>query len=106
MATVNVTDSTFDAEVVKSEIPVVVDFWAEWCGPCKVIGPKLEELAAEYEGKIKVAKINVDENPALPSQLGVRSIPTLFMFKDGEVISNRVGDAPKSALADWIQSAI
>ena len=106
MATVNVTDSTFDAEVVKSEIPVVVDFWAEWCGPCKVIGPKLEELAAEYEGKIKVAKINVDENPALPSQLGVRSIPTLFMFKDGEVISNRVGDAPKSALADWIKSAI
>jgi thioredoxin 1 len=106
MATVNVTDSTFESEVVKSEIPVVVDFWAEWCGPCKVIGPKLEELAAEYEGKIKVAKINVDENPGLPSQLGVRSIPTLFMFKDGQVISNRVGDAPKSALADWINSAI
>ena len=106
MATVNVTDGTFEAEVVKSDVPVVVDFWAEWCGPCKVISPKLEELASEYEGKFKLAKINVDENPGLPSQLGVRSIPTLFMFKDGQVVSNRVGDAPKSALADWIKSAM
>ncbi len=106
MATVAVTDDTFEAEVVKSDIPVVVDFWAEWCGPCKQIGPALEELAAEYEGKIKIAKVNVDENPSMPAQLGVRGIPALFMFKDGQVVSNKTGAAPKAVLKGWIDEAV
>ena len=106
MATHAVTDATFDAEVRQSDIPVVVDFWAEWCGPCKMIGPALEELSAEYEGKVKIVKVNVDENPMSPGQLGVRGIPALFMFKDGQVISNKIGAAPKAALASWIQESI
>ncbi len=106
MTTVAVTDATFDAEVRQSTIPVVVDFWAEWCGPCKQIGPALEELASQYEGKIKIAKVNVDDNPNSPAQLGVRGIPALFMFKDGQVVSNKVGAAPKAALQNWIDSAI
>jgi thioredoxin 1 len=106
MATVKVTDATFDEEVKKSSIPVVVDFWAEWCGPCKMIGPALEELAVEYEGRIKIAKVNVDENPNIPTTFGVRGIPALFMFKDGEVVSNKTGAAPKSALKSWIDGAI
>ena len=106
MATVNVTDDTFEAEVKNSDIPVVVDFWAEWCGPCKQIGPALEELSAEYEGKVKIAKINVDENPNSPAQLGVRGIPALFLFKDGQVVSNKTGAAPKAALAGWINESI
>jgi thioredoxin 1 len=106
MATVAVTDATFDAEVRKSPIPVVVDFWAEWCGPCKQIGPALEELSTQYEGKVKIVKVNVDENPDLPAQLGVRGIPTLFMFKDGQPVSNKVGAAPKAALQNWIQASI
>ena len=81
MATVKVSDDTFAAEVLNSDIPVVVDFWAEWCGPCKQIGPSLEELAAELDGKVKIVKVNVDENPNSPAQFGVRSIPALFMFK-------------------------
>ena len=97
MATVAVTDATFDTEVRNSSIPVVVDFWAEWCGPCKQIGPALEELSEAYAGKVKIAKVNVDENPDLPMQFGVRGIPALFMFKGGEVISNKVGAAPKAS---------
>ncbi|MCB1367081.1 MAG: thioredoxin [Rhodobacteraceae bacterium] len=106
MATVKVTDATFDAEVKESDIPVVVDFWAEWCGPCKMIGPALEELSEEYAGKVKIAKVNVDDNPNSPMQLGVRGIPALFLFKDGQVVSNKTGAAPKSALDDWIKSAL
>ena len=106
MATLAVTDATFDAEVKNSDIPVVVDFWAEWCGPCKAIGPALEELSAEYEGRVKIVKVNVDENPSSPMTLGVRGIPALFMFKDGEVVSNKTGAAPKSSLDDWIKTVI
>jgi thioredoxin 1 len=105
MATVPVTDATFDAEVVKSDIPVVVDFWAEWCGPCKQIGPALEELSTEYDGRVKIAKVNVDENPEMAARLGIRGIPALFLFKDGEVVSNKVGAAPKAALKSWIDGA-
>ena len=106
MATVAVTDDTFDAEVRNSDVPVVVDFWAEWCGPCKMIGPALEELSDEYAGQVKIAKVNVDENPNSPAQLGVRGIPALFLFKNGEVVSNKTGAAPKAALKGWIDDAL
>ncbi len=106
MSTVAVTDATFDAEVKNSDIPVVVDFWAEWCGPCKMIGPALEELAVEYEGKIKVAKVDVDRDSNAAASLGVRGIPALFLFKDGKVVSNITGARPKAALQSWIDDSI
>ncbi|ARC87187.1 thioredoxin [Rhodovulum sp. MB263] len=106
MPTHAVTDDTFDAEVRQSDIPVVVDFWAEWCGPCKQIGPALEELSVELEGKVKIVKVNVDDNPTSPAQLGVRGIPALFLFKDGQVISSKIGAAPKAALQNWIQESV
>ncbi|MEP1933333.1 thioredoxin [Shimia sp.] len=106
MATVAVTDATFDEEVKNSDVPVVVDFWAEWCGPCKQIGPALEELSAELEGKVKIAKVDVDSNPNVAASVGVRGIPALFIFKDGQVISNRAGAAPKAALQSWIEDSI
>lgn len=106
MATVAVTDDTFDAEVRNSDIPVVVDFWAEWCGPCRAIGPALEEISSEMDGRVKIVKVNVDENPNSPAQMGVRGIPALFIFKNGKVISNRAGAAPKAALQHWIEESI
>ena len=106
MSTITVTDSNFEAEVVNSDVPVVVDFWAEWCGPCKQIGPSLEELSTEYNGAVKIAKVNVDENQEWAAKLGVRGIPALFLFKGGEMVANKAGAAPKSALKDWIDSAI
>ena len=105
MATVKVDNSNFQAEVLDSTQPVVVVFWAEWCGPCKMIGPSLEEISNEMAGKVKVAKLNIDENPELAAKFGVRSIPTLAMFKGGEVADIKVGAAPKTALSAWISGA-
>lgn len=99
------SDATFDEEIGAADEPVLVDFWAEWCGPCKMIAPSLEELAVEFKGKVKVAKLNIDENPELAAQFGVRSIPTLAMFKAGEVADIKVGAAPKTALSSWISNA-
>ncbi|MHA6641285.1 thioredoxin [Mesorhizobium sp. A623] len=106
MATVKVDNSNFQAHVLDAKEPVVVDFWAEWCGPCKMIGPSLEEIATELGGKVKIAKLNIDENPELAAQFGVRSIPTLIMFKGGEVADMKVGAAPKTALSHWINGAV
>jgi thioredoxin 1 len=105
MATAKTTDATFEADVLKAAEPVVVDFWAEWCGPCRMIGPALEEIANEMAGKVKVVKMNVDENTEVPGQFGIRSIPTLMLFKNGKLAGQKVGAAPKSDLAKWIQQA-
>ena len=106
MATAKVTDASFEADVLKSNEPVVVDFWAEWCGPCKMIGPSLEEIATEMQGKVKIAKVNVDENPGVAGKLGIRSIPTLMLFKDGKLAAQKVGAAPKGELVKWINSSV
>ncbi|ACK50376.1 thioredoxin [Methylocella silvestris BL2] len=105
-STVKVTDANFKSDVVGAGGPVVVDFWAEWCGPCKMIGPALEEIAAELEGKVTIAKLNVDENPGVAGAYGIRSIPTLMLFKDGKMTSTKVGAAPKGELKRWISEAI
>lgn len=103
---VNVTDASFETEVLKTDRPTLIDFWASWCAPCKAIAPIVDELAAEYEGKIKVAKMNVDENPMTPSKFGVRGIPTLILFKDGKVLDQKVGAVPKAQLADMLKKAL
>jgi len=105
MAVGKVTSADFEAEVLKASGPVVVDFWAEWCGPCRQIGPALEEISSSLNGKVKIVKLNVDENPQTASKYGVMSIPTLMLFKNGEMASRQVGAAPKQKLEQWITSA-
>ncbi len=106
MTTHKITDASFEDDVLKSAEPVVVDFWAEWCGPCRTIASSLEEIATEMQGKVKIVKLNIDENPAVASKLGIRSIPTLILFKDGKAAAQKVGAAPKGELARWISAAI
>ena len=102
MATVKVTDESFDADVLKSTTPVLVDFWAEWCGPCKQIGPALEQISDELGGQVKIAKINIDDSPMTPSKLGVKGIPTLMLFRDGHLSSLKVGAMPKGKIVEWL----
>ena len=101
-----VTDETFELDVLRADGPVLVDFWAEWCAPCKQIAPSLDEISEELEGKVSLAKVNIDENPETPSKYGVRGIPTLMLFKGGEVTSTKVGVLPKSKLKEWVESVI
>ncbi|MCR9174453.1 MAG: thioredoxin TrxA [Alphaproteobacteria bacterium] len=106
MATVKISDSSFDEDVLKSSKPVVVDFWAEWCGPCKMIAPALEEISNEMSDQVTVAKLNIDDNPGTPSNYGVRGIPTLIMFKDGQAVAQKIGALPKSELKRWVEDAM
>ena len=106
MATKNITDVTFEEEVLKSDKPVVLDFWAPWCGPCKMIGPSLEEISDEMADKITVAKVNIDENPETQTKYGVRWIPTMLVFKNGEAAATKVGAVSKTAIVEWIEDSI
>jgi len=106
MAVGKVSDATFETEVLKSGSPVVVDFWAEWCGPCRMIGPALDEISSSLGDKVKIVKLNVDENPQVAAKYGIMSIPTLMIFKNGELASRQVGAAPKQKLEQWITAAV
>jgi len=106
MATSKVTTASFDAEVLKSTTPVLVDFWAEWCGPCRMVGPVVEELAKEYEGKAIIGKVNVDNNPGISMKFGIRNIPALLFFKDGEIVDKQIGAVPKSVLAEKLMKQL
>jgi thioredoxin 1 len=106
MSSQHVTDQNFEAEVLKSDQPVVVDFWAEWCGPCKAMSPLVDDVANDMQGKVKVVKVNIDENPNAPTKYGVRGIPTFMVFKNGDLVDTRVGSMSKAQLSDWIASAV
>jgi thioredoxin 1 len=106
MAVGKTSDANFESDVLESSAPVVVDFWAEWCGPCRMIAPALEEIAEQLGDKVKIVKLNVDENPNIAAKYGIMSIPTLMMFKNGEIASRQVGAAPKQKLAQWISGAV
>ena len=106
MTTSKVSDASFETDVLKAKGPVLVDFWAEWCGPCKQIAPSLEQIAGEMAGKVTVAKINIDENPTTPTRYGVRGIPTLILFKDGQVAATKVGALPKGKIVEWLESSL
>ncbi len=106
MSTVKITDDNFQTDVLSSDKPVLVDYWAEWCGPCRQIAPSLDAISAEMDGKLTVAKLNIDENPNTPTRYGVRGIPTLMLFKGGEVVATKVGVLPKSQLQSWIDQNI
>ena len=106
MATSKTTDADFNKDVLESDTPVLVDFWAEWCGPCKTIGPALEEISDEMGDRVKIVKLNIDENPQTPQQFGVRGIPTLLIFKGGAVNAEKIGALPKSKLSEWIEESI
>ncbi len=105
MATVKVTDESFEADVLKADKPVLVDFWAEWCGPCKQIAPALDQISEEFAGEVTVAKVNIEESPSVPTRYGVRGIPTLMLFKDGQMASMKVGAMPKQKILEWLNDA-
>ena len=102
----HVTDASFEADVLNSEKPVLVDYWAEWCGPCKMIGPALEEISDELGDKVTIAKLNIDDHPDTPAKYGVRGIPTMILFKNGEAVETKVGAAPKAQLKSWLEAAL
>ena len=106
MAMISTSDATFEEDVLNASTPVLVDFWAEWCGPCKTIAPILEELAQSYDGQLTVAKLNIDDNPGAPQKYGIRGIPTLMLFKDGQVAATKVGAVSKNELKDWIDQTV